>query len=137
MPTNANSTAITCPTPAARLVARPYDVNIASSERKTRPPSIGNAGNMLNRTKPTLAQNSRIRNEPIIAAGVNTTPIVSIVLSTMNNTPAMATFTAGPASATANSWLGRSGMRSRLATPPIGNNVILRVPMWNRRAISA
>ena len=41
----------------------------------------------------------------------------------------MTTFTAGPASATTSSSEGFSGMRSRLATPPIGHSVTSGVPM--------
>ena len=43
----------------------------------------------------------------------------------------MTTFTAGPASAMTNSASGFSGMRSRLATPPIGYRVMSRVPTPN------
>ncbi len=39
----------------------------------------------------------------------------------------IATFTAGPARATTSSWLGFSGMRSRLAMPPNGHSVTSRV----------
>jgi hypothetical protein len=48
----------------------------------------------------------------------------------------MRTLTAGPASAISNSWVGLSGIRSMLATPPIGSRMMSRVPMPNRRAIS-
>jgi hypothetical protein len=40
---------------------------------------------------------------------------------------AMATFTSGPAMAMATSCPGRSGMRSRRATPPMGKSVMSRV----------
>ena len=41
----------------------------------------------------------------------------------------MAGLTAGPAIATAISWLGFSGMRSMEATPPIGSSVTSAVRM--------
>ena len=41
----------------------------------------------------------------------------------------MIKFTAGPAAAMINSWIGSSGMRSKRATPPIGSNVISGVLM--------
>ena len=37
--------------------------------------------------------------------------------------------TAGPASATFSSWIGSSGIRSSLATPPMGRSVMSRVAM--------
>lgn len=46
------------------------------------------------------------------------------------------TFTAGPARAIRSSSPGLSGMRSMLATPPIGKSVISRVLMPKYRAVS-
>ena len=68
---------------------------------------------------------------------VETVLIIPATTNRKNNVMAIATFTAGPATATASSWLGRSGMRSKLATPPIGSSVMRCVPIPNRRAINA
>ena len=48
---------------------------------------------------------------------------------------AITIFTAGPASATASSCPGFSGMRSKLATPPMGNSVTSGVLTPKRRAV--
>jgi hypothetical protein len=47
---------------------------------------------------------------------------------------AIATLTRGPAMAITNSWPGSSGMRSSLATPPIGSSVMSGVLIPKRRA---
>ncbi len=49
----------------------------------------------------------------------------------------MAKLTAGPARATRISWRGARGIASSSASPPIGSRVMWRVPMPNRRAVSA
>ena len=53
---------------------------------------------------------------------------------TSTSASAITRFTAGPASATASSRSGVSGMRLRLATPPIGSKVTSSVSMPKRRA---
>lgn len=50
------------------------------------------------------------------------------------STAAIATLTRGPAMAITNSWPGSSGMRSSLATPPIGSSVMSGVLIPKRRA---
>ncbi|MNY72669.1 hypothetical protein D3C86_2112780 [compost metagenome] len=52
----------------------------------------------------------------------------------MKISTAIATFTSGPAIAIANSCPGSSGMRSSLATPPIGRSVMSGVRMPKYRA---
>jgi hypothetical protein len=58
-PTTANSSANTTPTRAACWVAVPYGRERASSARKRRPPSIGNAGRRLNTASVRLVMASQ------------------------------------------------------------------------------
>ena len=57
--------------------------------------------------------------------------------TTRNSSNAINTFTAGPAKATINSCPGFSGIFSKDATPPMGNNVIFLVPILNLLAVRA
>ena len=99
------------------------------SARSTRPPSMGNAGIMLNRARKrlTTVNRSASANLPLSTAA-NWVGSAWLPVST-SNTTAIATFTAGPASAISNSWIGSSGMRASRATPPIGSNVTSGVSM--------
>ena len=121
-PTTPNSSANAWPTPEAIRVARRYGSHIASSARSTRPPSIGNAGIMLNRIIMVFTNISRSRRPTsrVAATFTQRTP-------NSHNTPTITTFTAGPASATTNSSDGLSGMRVRRAMPPIGSSTMSRV----------
>ena len=94
----------------------------ASKARNTRPPSIGKAGIRLNTTRNRFAVASRASSPEYGSCGA--------MLSAggrpprkANRTPAITTFTAGPARATTSSCFGSSGMRSSRATPPMGSKV--------------
>ena len=105
---------------------------MASSARKTRPPSMGKAGMRLNTSRMTLATATCARKlayGPSKAICEGSTIPSAPTPSTSASTRAITRFTAGPASATTISWLGFSGMRSMEATPPIGNSVTSGVRM--------
>ena len=63
-PNNPKSTATICPTAAAIRVARACLSRMARTERSTRPPSIGKAGNKLKATSITLMARSLLSKLP-------------------------------------------------------------------------
>ena len=96
---------------AATSVARARPSHPLSRARKTRPPSIGKAGIRLNTASTTFVARTCQRNEagePMAQAATPTTPKAS----------AIATLTAGPASAIRSSGPAERGIRSSRATPP-------------------
>lgn len=118
-PAIAKSTAIDCPRRAAISVARTRGSRIAKSARATRPPSMGNAGSTLNAAREAFIQKSWTANARTVAS--------SNARATAHAATASTTLTAGPAIATSSSCFGWSGMRSILATPPMGSSVMSRV----------
>jgi len=101
---------------------------MASSERSTRPPSMGNAGTRLNSSM-TRLPNRRNSGSPCSARANACSGVTPLTSRNVASAVARITFTPGPASATTSSWVGFSGMRSSCATPPNGSSTILRVAM--------
>ena len=102
---------------------------MASSERSTRPPSIGNAGSRLNSTRNTFTASKRSANEPVVVLMEPSAVHEPVSVIHAAKMAAMTTFTAGPATAIQNSCTGLSGIRSNRARPPMGRSVMSRVPM--------
>ena len=120
---------------AATSVARTWPRRVASRARSTRPPSMGNAGIRLNSARNRLTSARRSTSETLLlstAARLWTSRCARIPTI---STSAIATFTSGPAMAIRNSSLGFSGMRSSLATPPIGSRITSGVATPKARAV--
>ena len=66
-------------------------------------------------------------NPPIATPNRSTDSHNPDACSQTRSNSAIATFTAGPASATHSSWMGSSGIRSSRVSPPIGRSVMSRV----------
>ena len=114
---------------AAIWVARSRPKRMARIARSTRPPSMGKAGRRLNRTRAMLTAMSCVTKSSLPCSIWAMRSGVKLPPKSTSSTAAMTTLTAGPATAITSSWLGRSGMRSMLATPPIGRRVMSRVSM--------
>jgi len=71
----------------------------------------------------------RSRNDPEVMLTRTTGSYCPCSVSRKNRPSAMTTLTAGPASATQNSWRGSSGILSSRARPPMGKSVMSRVRM--------
>jgi hypothetical protein len=83
----------------------------------------------LNPTRNRFTTISRSTNEPAVIDRVSIGTSVPVALSARYRSAAMPTLTAVPATATQNSCIGWSGIRSSRATPPIGSSVMSRVRM--------
>ena len=136
-------TASTRATHAANRVAFEWPTPIASSDRSTRPPSIGSADSMLNTASIALLIVSHAHSVAADGADVpmpaNASPMPSVPSHAMPNrksSPPMATLTSGPAIAINSSWPGVFGFFVICATPPIGSRMISRTGMPNPFATS-
>ena len=108
---------------AAMRVARVRGMAMASNERRMRPPSIGNAGIRLKRKSiafTTIRKLLRVNSMGPPSNGSSTKRSPARSRCTVPARSTIARFTRGPARVIRNSCFGSSGMRSRLATPPIG-----------------
>jgi hypothetical protein len=94
-----------------------------------RPPSIGNAGKRLNSTRKTFTDMTLANRLSDVGGQIRPMSSLPVAKSTAARIAAMTTFTAGPAAATTNSSSGRSGIRCKRATPPMGKSVMSRVGM--------
>ena len=104
-------------------------MRVASSARSIRPPSIGKAGIRL---KPATMRLANVSRPSMLPPGLriwSTEWRSSIPAMTSTSTAAIATLMTGPASATASSSPDFSGMRSSIASPPIGSTVTSGVAM--------
>ena len=122
------------PIEAATPVARTKPSLVASSARSTRPPSIGNAGIMLNTARNRFTAASRSSIETRVLSTACSALVSTCAPATTISTPAITTLTSGPAIAIRNSWYGSSGMRSSRARPPIGSSVTSGVATPKARA---
>ncbi len=135
-PATAIPKAKTCPMDAAILVARLSGMFIASSERKTLPPSIGSAGIILNNGKVKLAIKSPSKNDARCSSIVKSGTEPCFASTKGKRIAAITIFTRGPAKAICNSCEG-VGLPSMNATPPSKYSVMSLVLIPKRRATSA
>jgi hypothetical protein len=84
-----------------------------------------------------LASSTRSISEPRVKASLSSGTHAFVAPRKTKSTAAITTFTAGPASATANSCLGFSGIFSIREMPPMGSSVISRAPIPNAFAVKA
>mgnify|MGYP003856875085 CR=1 FL=1 len=111
---------------AAQKVARKYGRRVASSARRIRPPSIGNAGRRLKQPITRFAMKTcSIKPSRECCATLSPPP----PSGRNHKTPTMTKFTAGPAMVMRNSRMGWRGMSSNSAIPPMGIRRMRRTPM--------
>src|ERR1017187_6555456 len=108
---------------------------MASSARRIRPPSMGNAGIMLKTPMIMLAKN-RYRPRSPIDEGMDTLAHSPGKLRTHHNAPAITKLTAGPATVINSSSTGLRGMASNSAIPPRGVSRIRRTRTPNCLAVN-
>ena len=101
---------------------------------------MGKAGIRLKRKRPMFTVTRKVsKPAPVEISPSRSVVIIAIpAMARMEKaTPAMTKFTNGPATVIQNSCLGSSGIRSKLATPPIGSKVMSRVFTPKRWAVRA
>jgi hypothetical protein len=120
-PNRPSRTAKALPTSEAIFVARAYGRFRASSARRTRPPSMGNPGSMLN---PARTRFIRARYPTTNRTPLGAPPPPGMTRNATRQTSPTATETTGPATAMRSSCRQSPGISVSRATPPKIQSVI-------------